>query len=64
MLFEHHTPAGATELRRVGNLRRELQSEALKVHLTRLQDSPKTKYAALDRAARTTNGGLPPKASN
>ena len=64
VLFEHHTPAGATELRQVGNLRRGLQSEALKVHLTRLQDSPNPKYAALNREARTTNGGLLPKASN
>ena len=64
MLFKHHTQAGATELRQVTNLCRGLQSVALQAHVTQLQDNPDTKYAALHRAARTTNGGLLPKASN
>ena len=31
--------------------------------MTKLQDNPDKKYAALNREARTTNGGLLPKAS-
>ena len=64
VLSKHHTQAGATELRQVTNLCRGLQSVALQAHVTQLQDNPDTKYAALNRAARTTNGGLSPKASN
>ena len=64
VLVEHHTPTGATELRQVTNLRRGLQSVALEAHVTKLQDNPDTKYAALNRAVRTTHGGLLPKASN
>ena len=40
VLFAHHTPAGATELRRVTNLRKGLQSVALEAHVTKLQDNP------------------------
>ena len=64
VLFKHHMLAGATELRQVTNLCRGLQSVALQAHVTKLQDNPDTKYAALKREARTTNGGLLPKPSN
>ena len=64
MLSEHKTPEGATELRQVANLRRGIQSAALRLHTDKLQDNPDKKYAELNKAVRSTNGGVIAKASN
>ena len=61
VLSEHKTPEGATELRQVANLRR---AAALRLHTDKLQDNPDKKYAELNKAVRSTNGGVIAKASN